>query len=294
MPRSLSKYTVREWLRLRPVIDRKNHARYQIWEQIALTKNTSPVSLPRIHGRKVLITISFNDPQVVDWQTKLVARNVGDAIHVVADNSTDTSARDAIREICLVANVVFVPVPANPWVGREKEGGKSHGYALNWTWQNIVLANRPLMAGFLDHDIFPIERTDPFRMLDRATVAGVVRTAPGQRWYLWPGFAFFNLGRINTDKLNFGRDWLDDLDTGGLNWHRLYRHISRKDLYAARHERMAVASDVSMEDALFERIDGWLHESRFSTDIDMEPSRRQHLLDLKRNRVLEALKALPA
>ena len=124
MPRSLSKYTVREWLRLRPVIDRKNHARYQIWEQIALTKNTSPVSLPRIHGRKVLITISFNDPQVVDWQTKLVARNVGDAIHVVADNSTDTSARDAIREICLVANVVFVPVPANPWVGREKEGGK--------------------------------------------------------------------------------------------------------------------------------------------------------------------------
>ncbi|TPJ80182.1 hypothetical protein [Mesorhizobium sp. B2-6-2] len=293
MPRSLINYSTREWLRLRPIIDRKNHARYQLREWIALAMNASPVPLPRIKCQKALITISFNDPQVIGWQTKLVARYVRDAIHVVIDNSTTASARDAIREICLAANIAFVQVPANPWVGHEKEGGKSHGYALNWAWQNIVLANRPLMVGFLDHDLFPVERTDPFRLLDRAIVAGLVRAAPGHRWYLWPGFAFYNMGRIGTDHLNFGRDWLDDLDTGGLNWHRLYRRVDQKDLCAARHERVAVTPDVPMTDALFERVDGWLHESRFTTDINMEPGRRQFLLGLKRHRVLEALKALP-
>lgn len=295
MPRSLSKYTLRQWFRLRPLVDRKNHARYQLRERIALARNARPVPLPDIGGRKTLITISFNDPQVIEWQTKLIARNVRDAIHVVADNSTDMSARDAIRDVCSSANVAFVSVPKNPWVGQaEKEGGKSHGYALNWAWQNVVLPNRPSMAGFLDHDIFPVEQTDPFRLLNSATLAGMVRTAPDQRWYLWPGFAFFNMARIPTNRLNFGRDWLDDFDTGGLNWHRLYRHVDQKDLCVARHERVAVTSEIPMDDALFERIDGWLHESRYSTDVDMEPSRRLYLLGLKRARVLETLKALSA
>ncbi|RVD54873.1 hypothetical protein EN828_30300 [Mesorhizobium sp. M2D.F.Ca.ET.185.01.1.1] len=294
MPRALSKYTVREWLRLRPLVDRKNHARYQVRERIALARHASPVALPRLRGRKVLITISFNDPEVIEWQTRLIARNVPEVIHIIADNSTKLMARDAIRNICAAADVAFVAVPANPWVGREKEGGKSHGYALNWAWKNIVLANRPSMVGFLDHDIFPTAKTDPFRMLDQATVAGLVRTAPEERWYLWPGFAFFNLERLRTDRLNFGRDWLDGFDTGGLNWRCLYRALSKEDLCAADYERIAVAAGVAMDEAIFERIDGWLHESRFTTDIDLAPARRQQLIELKRRRVLDSLMALPA
>lgn len=294
MPRALLKYTIREWFRLRPLVDRKNHARYQVRERIALARHASPVPLPRIHGQKVLVTISFNDPQVIEWQTRLIARNVPHAIHIVADNSTDLTASSAIRNICSAAGVAFAAVPANPWTRREQDGGKSHGYALNWVWRNIVLANRPSMVGFLDHDIFPTTKTDPFRMLDRAAVAGLVRTAPGERWYLWPGFAFFNLGRLRTDQLNFGRDWLDGFDTGGLNWHRLYRTLSDEDLCAADYERITVAADVAMDDALFERIDSWLHESRFTTDIDMAPARRQQLLELKRRSILDTLMALPA
>jgi len=294
MPRALSKYTVREWFRLRPLVDRKNHARYQVRERIALARHASAVALPHIRGRKVLITVSFNDPQVIEWQTRLIAKNVPEAIHIVADNSTDPTARDAIRDICAAAGVAFVAVAANPWIGREKEGGKSHGYALNWVWNNIVLANRPSMVGFLDHDIFPTAKTDPFRMLDQATVAGLVRTAPNERWYLWPGFAFFNFGRLRTHRLNFGRDWLDGFDTGGLNWRCLYRKLSDQDLCPADHERIAVAAGVAMDEALFERIDGWLHESRFTTDIDMEPARRQQLLELKRCSILDILMALPA
>jgi hypothetical protein len=219
---------------------------------------------------------------------------VSGAIQVVADNSTNLAARDAIRDICSAAGVAFAAVPANPWTRREQDGGKSHGYALNWAWRNVVLANRPSMAGFLDHDIFPTATTNPFRMLDRAAVAGLVRKAPDERWYLWPGFAFFNLGRLPTDRLNFGRDWLDGFDTGGLNWHCLYRALGNEDLCAADYERTPVAAEVAMDEALFERIDGWLHESRFTTDIDMAPARRQQLLDLKRRSILHTLMALPA
>ncbi len=294
MPRALSKYTIREWFRLRPLVDRKNHARYQVREQIALAKHASPMRFPHLRSQNVLITISFNDPQVIEWQIKMIARNVSGAIQVVADNSTNLAARDAIRDICSAAGVAFAAVPANPWTRREQDGGKSHGYALNWAWRNVVLANRPSMAGFLDHDIFPTATTNPFRMLDRAAVAGLVRKAPDERWYLWPGFAFFNLGRLPTDRLNFGRDWLDGFDTGGLNWHCLYRALGNEDLCAADYERTAVAAEVAMDEALFERIDGWLHESRFTTDMDMAPARRQQLLELKRRSILHTLMALPA
>lgn len=294
MPRTLSKYTVREWFRLRPLVDRKHHARYQVRERIALARHARPMALPHICGRKVLITISFNDPEVIEWQIKLIARNVFGAVQLVADNSTNLAARDTIRDICAAAGVAFVAVPANPWTRREQDGGKSHGYALNWAWRNIVLANRPSMVGFLDHDIFPTATTNPFSMLDRAAVAGLVRKAPDERWYLWPGFAFFNLGRLPTDRLNFGRDWLDGFDTGGLNWHCLYRALSNEDLCAADYERIAVGAGVAMDEALFERIDDWLHESRFTTDIHMAPARRQQLLELKRRSILDTLIALPA
>ncbi|TPN89469.1 hypothetical protein FJ987_00230 [Mesorhizobium sp. CU2] len=289
MPRALSKYTVREWFRLRPLVDRKNHARYQVRERISLARNARPVLLPAIRDRKALITISFNDVEVIDWQTKLVAINVPGAVHLIADNSTDPTARAAIRDICASAGVTYVPLPSNPWAGRKVDGSKSHGFALNWAWANIVLANRPSMVGFLDHDIFPTEKADPFRLLERAIVAGAVRTAPDGRWYLWPGFAFFHLGKLTTDRLNFGKDWLDGFDTGGLNWGRLYRYLNDVDLCAASHERLPIADDITIDDALSERIDNWLHESCYSTTVHMDPARRQHLLALKRNGTLETL-----
>lgn len=49
--RSPSNYTIRELLRFRPLVDRKNHARYQITERIALAKKALPVSLPHIQGQ---------------------------------------------------------------------------------------------------------------------------------------------------------------------------------------------------------------------------------------------------
>ncbi|TPL05235.1 MULTISPECIES: hypothetical protein [unclassified Mesorhizobium] len=274
------------------MVDRKNHARYQARECIALASNANPISLPAMRGRNVLITISFNDAEVIDWQTKLVAKNVPGAIHVIADNSSNLSARTAIRDICASAGLAYIPLPANPWVGRRADGSKSHGFALNWVWANVVLANSPSMVGFLDHDIFPTEKADPFRLLELATVAGAVRTAPGGRWYLWPGFAFFHLGKLPTDRLNFGKDWLDGFDTGGLNWGRLYQYLNDVDVCAASHEQLPIANDVTIDDALFERIDNWLHESRYSTTIHMESARRQYLLGLKRSGTLETLRNL--
>lgn len=294
MPRSLSKYTVREWFRLRPLVDRKNHARYQIRERIALATSANPVALPLLRGRKALITISFNDAEVIDWQTKLVARHVPDAIHVIADNSNDPAQRTAIRAICEAVGLTYVAVPNNPWGKRKPDGSKSHGFALNWAWANIVLANRPSMVGFLDHDIFPVEKTDPFRMLENAAVGGVVRTVADGRWYLWPGYAFFRLDRLSTTRLNFGKDWLDDLDTGGLNWGCLYRTLNGDDFCKASFQQLPISDDIPMEEALFDRIDDWVHENCYSTTIHMDAARRRYLLDLKRRHTAAALSESPS
>ncbi|WP_434725191.1 hypothetical protein [Mesorhizobium sp. RIZ17] len=288
MPRALSKYTVREWFRLRPLVDRKNHARYQVRERIALAKHAGPVSLPRIRNRKVLITISFNDPQVIGWQIKLIAKNIPHAIHIIADNSNDFAARAAIQGICKSTGLTYVAVPGNPWGKGKPDGSRSHGYALNWAWQNIALANNSSMVAFLDHDIFPIQNTDPFRLLAAATVAGAVTTHPDGRWYLWPGFALFNLDRLTTTRLNFGKDWLDDLDTGGLNWSRLYCRLSEGQLCKANVDRLPIADNIPFEEAFFERIDDWTHECG-TTSIQIEPGRQRLLIELKRRHTMKIL-----
>ena len=288
MPRTLSKYTVREWFRLRPLVDRKNHARYQVRERIALARHAGPVPLPRIHGQKVLITISFNDPQVIEWQTRLVAKHIPHAIHIIADNSNDLAARTAIQHICMSTDLAYVAVPGNPWAKGKPDGSRSHGYALNWAWENIALANKPSVVAFLDHDIFPIRKTDPFRLLVSATVAGAVMTRPDGRWYLWPGFALFNLDRLTTTRLNFGKDWLDGLDTGGLNWNRVYRHLSEGELCKANSDRLPISDNIPFEEAYFERIDGWIHECG-TTSAHIEPARRRFLTELKRRHTIEIL-----
>ncbi len=250
--------------------------------------HASPVILPRIRGRKVLITISFNDPQVIEWQTRLVARHIPHAIHIIADNSNDLAARAAIQDICTSTGVAYVTVPGNPWGKGKPDGSRSHGYALNWAWKNIALVNNPSMVGFLDHDIFPTKNTDPFRLLVGATVAGKVTAHPDGRWYLWPGFALFNLDRLTTTRLNFGKDWLDGLDTGGLNWNRLYCRLKESELCKANYDRLPISDGLPLEEASFERIDDWVHECG-TTSTYIEPVHRRFLIELKRRHTVEIL-----
>jgi len=297
MPRSLSKYSRREWLHLRPLIDRKNHARYQIRERLALARNVNRAAIPDIRNRNVLITVAFNDPQVIEWQTKLIAHYVPGAVHLVVDNSNNTAAKASIQDVCAAAGIRYFVVTGNPWVKKKtdgNDGSRSHGYALNWAWANIVVPNRPSMVGVLDHDIFPVEKTDPFRMLENAAVGGVVRTVADGRWYLWPGYAFFRLDRLSTTRLNFGKDWLDDLDTGGLNWGCLYRTLNRDDFCKASFQQLPISDDIPMEEALFDRIDDWVHENCYSTTIHMDAARRRYLLDLKRRHTAAALSGSPS
>ncbi|MDX8534273.1 hypothetical protein RFM41_24425 [Mesorhizobium sp. VK25A] len=246
----------------------------------------------------MLITVAFNDPQVIEWQTKLIAHYVPGAVHLVVDNSNNTAAKASIQDVCAAAGIRYFVVTGNPWVKKKtdgNDGSRSHGYALNWAWANIVVPNRPSMVGVLDHDIFPVKETDPFHLLEGYTVGGTVKPLPDGRWYLWPGFAFFNFDRLPHARLNFGKDWLDDMDTGGLNWRQLYRSLKRHELHEASLLQSPISDDIPIEDALFDRIDDdWIHESRHSTSmaIHMDAARRQRLLFLKRQHTANMLSAL--
>ena len=136
-------------------------------------------------GRRVLITVAFEDPQAIDWQIRLVRRYVACDLHLIGDNSNDDTAADAMRAACDFADALYLRLPASA-----ASSSRSHGLALNWLWTNVVRPGRPMAFGFLDDDLFPTGPDDPFGVLGSQEFFGVIRTA-GERWFLWPVFVCF-------------------------------------------------------------------------------------------------------
>jgi hypothetical protein len=188
--RPLREYGWDDWKRLRPVTHCIKTLRYAATRELHVRRRQrgGDTSLAqRIRGRRVLVSIAYDDPEVIDMQASAVARFVPGAFYVIADNSSD----DALaRDIAAVAVRHAVPYVRLPRLASSKDGSRSHGLALDWTWRNVIRPSQPEAFGFLDDDLFPTGPDDPFAMLGQQPVFGLIRTA-GERWFLWAGFCFF-------------------------------------------------------------------------------------------------------
>jgi hypothetical protein len=282
MPRALQDYSVRDWGRLRPPL----HALHA-WRVRRATRlfagrppraGVSPDKIwAAIRGRRVLVTIAFNDPEIIDCQVRAVRAFVPDVVHVIADNANDSGKAGEIAAVCAGQDTPWLWLPPNPWGSRSPS--RSHGAALNWVWLRLLGPGRPDAFGFLDHDLIPLGQDDPFAGLASQPLAGDKRWAQG-RWYLWPGFCFFNRAFLDDVEVDFGQDWTLGLDTGGANWARIYSRLDPNQLAERPIERAAVFADRPLEDAYFERRGVWLHEVGTFGRPELKPAKRLALLSL--------------
>ena len=208
-----------------------------------------------ICGRNVLVTIAFADPQVIEWQARLVRKYVPQAVYVIADNSPGDLAAAEIESTALRLNVPYLRLPSNPW----QSPSRSHGIALNWIWRNIILPGEPEAFGFLDDDLFPTAPDDPFAVLRMQDFYGLVRTAD-DRWFLWAGFCFYRFDRVKGLPLDFGQDWFNGLDTGGGNWEVLYRKVPRASVREVETSHMPFEPGIEVADGPLQWCGTWLHE----------------------------------
>ncbi len=287
MPKKLADYSRIDWLRLRPITQFIKLARYNRanarYCQLLPRVGEMPSIIDRCQGNRVMVTIAFNDPEVVQVQAKLIQRFTQDSIHVVADNSSDDSAAKSIEENCRAANVQYVRLPNNPWQG-QSVASRSHGQAMNWVWQRIHLIAEPTAFGFIDHDLFPTTACDPFEPLLRHAFYGDKRWA-SDRWFLWAGFCFFRFQDVASLKLDFSQDWFLGLDTGGANWDSLYRRTDPARLPDRPVYPIDILPDIAMKKAYVEWRGDWLHEVGLDGDLCLRTAKRKAMLRLLQEKI---------
>lgn len=208
-----------------------------------------------------LITISFNNPKVVEYQIKLIRKFVnGNYRQIICDNSNVKEKSESIRNVCEKLGVTFIRITAS----QNPNGySDSHGIALNWVYQNIVKKRQNNFA-FLDHDIMPVSPVNIDTYLKDQDFYGTYG-CPHKRyilnkdmWYLWPGYCFYRYDVLKNRKINFGK-WrrfgflkvkVVGADTGSANWPVLYSKYDSKKLKYAKsfHWNIRTNSPVKPED----------------------------------------------
>ena len=274
----LHSYSVVNWLRLQPFIHVLKTVRYRRIDRQYRKQPPRASSLgdPAAARPNLLISISFEDPQLIDWQSRLVRRFVPSAEYIVVDNSSSEKNAQAIRKICEKHGCGYLLTPKNPWHGLPS---RSHGLALNWALDNVVRPKKPKTFGFIDTDIFPLEVTNPFEPLERQDFFGVMRNA-GERWFLWAGFCFFRFSLAERLPLDFGQAWFLGLDTGGANWNVLYRHYSLAALEQMESSFFPFKEGLALGDGPLQKCGAWIHEVGQMGRPDLYAEKRQTLLQL--------------
>jgi hypothetical protein len=290
----LHEYGWDDWKRLRPVTHGLKTLRYHTTRELHVWRRPrgGDTSLPqRIRGARVLVSIAYNDADVIDMQASAVARFVPGALYIIADNSSDSVRAREVEAVAARHGAPYVRLP--PALSREPS--RSHGLALDWTWRNIIRPGRPEAFGFIDDDLFPTAPDDPFAMLAQQSVYGAVRMQ-GERWFLWAGFCFFRFDAVKGLRLNFGQDWFKGLDTGGGNWTVLYRRLDRKSLTfaSARFEPYKPGAD-PVHDSI-QWCGRWLHEvgqTRRAGRLEQAADKRRRIKEILASAVAGGADASP-
>ncbi|HEY3799706.1 MAG TPA: hypothetical protein VGL58_15245 [Caulobacteraceae bacterium] len=255
-------YRLADWARLRPPLHALKTLRYNRVTETYVRRPAERGDLAALRGQiaggRVMVTVAFNDAQILERQIRAIQAFIPGPLHVVADNSRDEAAALEIEALCARLDTPYLRLPPNPW--GPKSGSRSHGLALNWVWRQLIQPARPAAFGFLDHDLIPVAPDDPFAELEERDMSGDKRWM-GQRWFLWAGYCFFRTAALDDIAVDFGQDWFVGLDTGGANWRPLYRWIDPASLHERPIVEAPLLPGVPIDDCHIERRgEAWVHE----------------------------------
>jgi hypothetical protein len=276
MPKSVREYSLRDWRRLRPITHSLKTWRYRYINRLYVVRPARLGDLTVIRraiaDRDVLVTIAFNDPQAIVWQSQLIQKYVPRALHVIVDNSSDAAASEEIANIAISRAMHYLRLPHNPW----RSFSRSHGIALNWVWRNVLLPGRPRAFGFIDDDLFPTAPDNPFAPLDTQNFFGLIREY-GERWFLWAGYCMFLFNAVEDKPLDFGQDWFIGLDTGGANWNVLYRYVNRSELKEPQSNFVPYKAGIGVREGPIQWCNTWLHEVGTMGDAGLAHEKRRYV-----------------
>jgi hypothetical protein len=252
----------------------KNAFLYRLFINSSEENSTSCNAVER-EGRNTIdiVSIAFNNPKVIEQQIRLVRNNILD-LHVftVADNSSDDASKNRIYELCKATQTSYIRLPDNPY--KERKCSDSHGVAMNWVYRHYVCKRNTAFFGFVDHDIFPIRPHHIIPNLIGKKVYGHLQTRD-DKWYLWPGFCFFERSETLNKELDFRPE--KNLDTGARNWSRLYKNINLNELIIPRHSYGKLRDGDCVQANGYEVIGDWLHT--FNASLWMEADGKDDLVD---------------
>lgn len=224
----LSKFSLAEWVRLEPVAQAYKQIRNDLQlghylGKVADEEAAFLASLGATEGRNFLLVIAFEQPLALHWLLSMAKRNVPDFQVLVFDNSLKPAARKQIAAVCAHHGAPYLALPAN----RTRHVNRSHGLAMTWVYEHIVRAIRPGVFGFIDHDMIPVAPVSPAANMQGQFCYGL-KNAGFDCWNLWAGYCLFRYTELREPHLNFLYDFSRGLDTGGRNWHTLYRHLDEQ------------------------------------------------------------------
>lgn len=202
-----------------------------------------------------ILTIAFNNSETIRVQHNYLEDNILDKFcYIVVDNSTDNEASKSIYNYCKNHNIVYLRLENNPYNGIDPS--RSHGIALNWAYRNLIKKSNAKYFGTVDHDIYPIRKTQIVKLIKENNVWGHYQ----QRklgWYLWPGFSFFDKSIIIDKKVNFLP--APGIDTGGSNWESIYKYINKNAIKWPSHRYIRYGKGAVIQNSHVELIGDWLH-----------------------------------
>lgn len=203
----------------------------------------------------VLLTIAFNNPEILDIQISMLKKNLNDSFQLlIFDNSTNKLLSEKNREICQKYNTTYLRlcklgniIAQNPSI--------SHGLALNRALRFACTHTFSQYIGILDHDVFPIVPTSLCKKLQNKLIYGLLQKK--EDFYYWPGFLFLERDLISISKFNFLPP--KNSDTGGyLNF---LLNIPQNQQLHAEERYITIRKDIdfSHQNCTISCIDDWVH-----------------------------------
>lgn len=258
--RELKDFTFGEWLQFLPLQLAFKQVRNDLW--LTYYKKLRPKSLDmflqetkRLKGQNIALVVAFEQPWALDWLLRMATRNLTDTTVLVFDNSRRATARADIEQVCRKHQTPYLALPSN----RTRHVNRSHGMAMSWIFYNVVRVIQPRLFAFIDHDLIPVQKISFSERLANQPFFGYLRVYP-LAWQLWAGYSLFDFSTVAGLPLNFLYDFSLKLDTGGRNWHCLYKSYQWNTMKHAAIKYIDVTIPSSGESTSLQVIDDcWIH-----------------------------------